>query len=130
MFTATKLSDTINPQLQRRIIIVKFDDGVDNFTKEFTFGIASSIETIKRSVKGYLDEINSTPGSVNDFTPGADPAPKAEEIAKTEWQADWKNLQNAVKLEAHGVSVLTPAQMTTLKTKVKDNFLNSYKDLI
>ncbi len=134
MYTALKLGDSANKELQRRIVTVQFDDGAGHvFVKDFSFSLTTELEAMKKAVKYYLDEINLVPPVIDDLIPDPDPvppAPTAGEIAQAAWVVDWKNLQNAVKLEAHGVSVLSPAQMTALKTKVKDNFLNAYKDLV
>ena len=101
MYTATKLGDTVDKQKQRRIVTINFTDGVSEFSKDFSFSIETDLITIKKRVKDYLDEINFVPedladGAV-DFTDipaeEAPVEPTAEELAKTEWDADIEKLK-------------------------------------
>jgi hypothetical protein len=132
MYTATKLGDSANKELQRRIVTVQFDSGDGHvFVKDFSFRLTDTLEAIKKGVKSYLDEINTVPPVIDDLEPDAEvppPAPTAEELARTEWDADVARLKKAQELLDMGV-VLKPAFMTaldTLRTKIANDVKAEY----
>lgn len=98
MYTATKLGESSNKELQRRIFTVQFNNGAGHiFTKDFSFVLTESAENIKKAVSSFLDEINYVPPVVNDFTitPEVVVPPTPEEL-KEQAVAEKKNeLENA-----------------------------------
>lgn len=133
MFTFSQvLEDSINKVARRRTIVVEFVDGQEKVNQSFSFAADTPIETIKKTVKNYLQELNFTPETLTDLTvTESEPtAPTQAEIDRDAWLEDWRNLQAAKKLETNGVSVISAQQMSALQTKVKNGFKPSYVDIV
>jgi hypothetical protein len=130
MYTATKLGDSANKELQRRIVTVQFDNGEGHvFVKDFSFSLTSTAEQIKRIVQSYLDEINFVPPVIDDLTPTPDPTPEPPtqaELDRQEWEEDLLKLEKVQKLITLGVLTGNETQVTTLRTKVTTNFKPTY----
>jgi hypothetical protein len=130
MYTAIKLGDSANKELQRRIVTVQFDDGAGHvFVKDFSFRLTDTLEAIKKGVKSYLDEINTVPPVIDDLEPAAEvvpPAPTAAELARTEWDSDRAKLKTLMELVRDGVFTGSEAQITNLQAKVKTGFKVGY----
>jgi hypothetical protein len=136
MYTATKLGDSVNQQLQRRIVTVQFtqDEGLETehiFIKDFSFRLTDTLETIKRSVKSFLDEINTVPPVIDDLTPDAEvppPTPTQAELDRQEWDLDVAKLKKVQELLDCGVT-FSAGQITaiaTLRGKIATNFKVEY----
>ena len=134
MFTATKIGHTDDIQTQRRTVVIRFTDGVTEFTKPFSFRLTDTIEVMKKAVASYLAEINTNeaviPDDTSDFTvtDPVTPAPTAAELARTGWDLDVAKLKKAQELIDMGV-VLKPAFMTaldTLRTKIANDVKAEY----
>ena len=130
MFTATKLGESNNLQTQRRTVTVRFSDGTSEFDKDFSFSINETVEAIKKSVKRFLDEINFVPetitGSIADVPEEVVVVPTAEELAKTEWDADIEKLKKVQELIDLGVLVGDETPVVNLRNKVKTGFKPAY----
>jgi len=132
MYTATKLGESINQQLQRRIVTVQFDDGAGHvFEKDFFFGLTTTLEAVKKTVKAYLDEINFVIVPVNDFNPAPDPTPTEPtqaELDKAEWEANEAKLKRIQELINCGVTFTAPqlTAIANLRASVGTNFNASY----
>lgn len=129
------LSDVKDELARRRVILVRFEDVDTGRTvdQSFSFGVGTDIETIKKIVMQFADELNFVPPPLDDLTPTPEPTPEPPtkaELDRNEWIEDWKNLQAAIKLQAHGVSVLTAPQLDALKGRVQSKWLNSYRDVV
>ena len=132
MYTATKLGESINQQIQRRIITVQFDDGAGHvFDKDFSFGLTTTLEAVKKVVKSHLDEINLVIVPVDDFNPTPDPTPTEPtqaELDKAAWEANVAKLKKVQELLNCGVTFTAP-QLTAnanLRTSVATNFNQNY----
>lgn len=132
MYTATLIGDTKNIELRRRMINVEFTDGTNTFAKEFQFRIDETTEVMKRTVKQYLDELNFVPPDITDvdYIEPTPATPTQAELDRDAWVKDLSRLQRAQKMEALGVAILTPTQITALQTKIKANWKVEYEDLI
>ena len=132
MYTATKLGDSVNQQLQRRIVTVQFDNSEGHvFAKDFQFGLTTPVETIKKTVKSYLDEINVVVPTIDDLTPAPDPVdhvPTQAELDKAAWNIDVAKLKKAQELLDCGVTFSAPqlTSLATLRNKVATNFKAEY----
>ena len=126
MYTAKLIGDTKNIELRRRMVNVEFTDGNTTFNREFQFRVDETIETIKRTVKQYLDELNTTPaditGSITDVPVVEEPVKTAKELAKEAWDADWAKLQAIQPYIDAGVFTGTETAIVTLRNKVKTGF--------
>jgi hypothetical protein len=130
MYTATKLGESINQQKQRLIITVRFDDGAGHvFDKDFEFGLTTPLETKKKAVKAYLDEINLVIVPVDDFVPTPDPTPTPPtqaELDRQTWEADFARLEKMQRLINCGALTGSEPFVTSLRTKVKNDLQQSY----
>lgn len=68
MYTAKLLGDSSNKELRRRIVTVEFSNGTHVFQKDFQFSLTETVEVMKRTVKQYLDELNTPIDSITDLT--------------------------------------------------------------
>jgi hypothetical protein len=134
MFEIIRHNDVVDKVARRRIVDVTFSDGSSTFAKQFTFSVNDDIAIIKKKVLEYRDELNFVPEAVSDFileeTEPEVVEPTADERARTEWQEDWQSLKAVTTLKAHGVEILTSAQLTTLTNKVRTGFKKEYQDLV
>lgn len=132
MYTAIKLGESTNQQLQRRIVTVQFNDGAGHvFDKDFSFGLTTTLETVKKTVKTYLDEINLVIAPVDDFNPAPDPtttAPTQEELDKAAWEANVAKLKKAQELINYGVIFSAPqlTAIANLRTTIASTFNATY----
>ena len=132
MFTAIKLGDTIDKQTQRRIITVKFTDGVSEFNKDFQFKIDETVTNIKKAVGAYLNEINFVPetipnGTLDTSIPAeVTPTKTQAEIDKENWQTDRETLRQTMELVRDGVFTGAETAIVNLQAKVKAGFKQSY----
>ena len=131
MFTATRLGDTVDKQKRRRIVTVRFADGTSEFEKDFEFSIGTEVKRMKKTVKEYLDELNFVPekitGDIADYVkPAEDEGPTAEELAKTEWDANLSKLREVQELIELGVLTGNEGPVKALQKKVKDDFKSAY----
>jgi hypothetical protein len=130
MYTAIKLGDSANQELQRRIVTVQFDNGEGHvFVKDFSFRLTETADNIKKAVKSFLDEINVVPASIDDLTPAPDPVPTQPtqaELDFQEWVKDRADLKKLKELVAEGIIPNNSNQQTTLQTKVNNNWRNTY----
>jgi len=130
MYTATKLGDSTNQELQRRIVTVQFENEKGHvFVKDFSFRLTDALESIKKTVVSYLDEINIVPPAITDFTLSAEPkpvAPTRAELGRKTWEADRAQLKIVMELVRDGVFTGTEPQITSLQNKVKTNFKSTY----
>ena len=131
MFTSTLIGDTKNIELRRRMVNVEFTDGAVTFAKEFQFKIDETVETIKTTVKQYLDELNFVQPTIDNLTPAtkpADAAPTQAELDRQAWDLDVAKLKKVQELLDCSV-VLSAGQLTniaTLRTRVATNFKPEY----
>ncbi len=140
MFTITKLGDTKNIQLQRRLVNVEFTDGTVTFTKEFSFSHTATSKEVRKGIKVYLDEINEVPEPIADgaidFSDLTDvPVVEttteiADRTAQEVFGALWQKLQAHNKLKANGVTWLDVAQEADLISKVTNKMKGSYQSII
>ena len=130
MYTATKLGDSTNQELQRRIVTVQFENEKGHvFVKDFSFRITDALESIKKTVVSYLDEINIVPPAITDFTLSAEPkpvAPTQAELDRKTWETDRAQLKIIMELVRDGVFTGTEPQITSLQNKVKTNFKSTH----
>lgn len=133
MYTATKLGDTVDKQTRRRVVTIKFSDGVSEFNKDFSFSIDTEVTTIKKTIKDYLDEINFVPvvladGTVDfsDIPADSTPPPTTNELEKTAWQSKRTKLKELMELVRDGVFTGSELQITDLQAKVKADFKPAY----
>jgi hypothetical protein len=131
MYTAQLIGDRKDEKLRRRIVNIKFNDGSKEFDQEFQFSIDSDVETIKKAVKAYLDELNFVPPAITDLTPAEElppPEPTQAELDKTAWELDVARLKKAQELIECGVT-FSAGQLTslaTLRTRIVTNFKPEY----
>jgi hypothetical protein len=132
MYTATKLGESINQQKQRLVVTVQFDDGAGHvFDKDFEFGLTTPLETKKRAVKAYLDEINFVIVPIDDFIPTTDPTPTGPtqaELDRADWEANVEKLKKIQELIDCGVTFTAPqlTAIANLRTSVANNFNQNY----
>ena len=130
MYTATKLGESTNQQMQRRIVTVRFDNGGGHiFERDFSFGLSTSSETIKKTVKEYLDEINLVIPVVTDFNPAPDtvpPAPTPTELDRAAWTKKRDQPSTLMLLVRDGVFTGNETQVTNLQTEVRTGFKAAY----
>jgi hypothetical protein len=103
MYTATLLSDVINPQLRRRMVEVEFTDGETTFSQTFQFRADDEVQTIKKSIAGYLAELNMVVVPLDNLTPEPDPEPvppTAKELAKQDFDASVEEYKNIKEMNA------------------------------
>lgn len=133
MYTAIKLGDSTNKEQQRRIVTVQFNNGEGHvFVKDFSFRLTDTLETIKKAVKSYLDEINLVPPTINDLEPDIEvppPAPTQAELDKIAWEQDVAKLKRAYTDMINLGVTLTASQLTAinnLRNRIAANFKNEY----
>ncbi len=132
MYTAIRLGDSANKELQRRIVTVQFNNGEGHvFVKDFSFSLTTEVEIIKKTVKSYLDEINFVPPVIDDLEPDAEvppPAPTQNELDRQTWELDVARLKKAQELIDCGVTFSAPqlTSLATLRGKVATNFKPEY----
>jgi len=90
-------------------------------TKRMEFSLDATKDTIKARFKDYMDDLNMQIDPVTDlnYTPEAEPAPDADEVAFQMWNTDLQKLVAAKTGEALGLELATPTQITTLTNKVQ-----------
>ncbi|PIZ53572.1 hypothetical protein COY25_03330, partial [Candidatus Uhrbacteria bacterium CG_4_10_14_0_2_um_filter_41_7] len=99
------------------------------FVKDFSFRLTDALESIKKTVVSYLDEINIVPPAITDFTLSAEPkpvAPTRAELGRKTWEADRAQLKIVMELVRDGVFTGTEPQIISLQNKVKTNFKSTY----
>jgi uncharacterized protein YneR len=128
MYTATLLGNTVDKQARRRIVTIKFDDGVSEFTKDFSFAVETEVEVMKRTVKQYLDELNFVIEEITDldYVEPTPETPTQDELDKQAWEADFARLEKVKRLIDCGVLTGTETQIVTLRNKVKADFKPTY----
>lgn len=134
MYTAIKLGHTDDKQTQRRIVTIKFEDISipHEFVKDFSFRLTDTLEVMKGAVAAYLTELNAVPDVLADGvvdTTVATPVevvPTADELARTEWEADRNKLKTLMELVRDGVFTGSETQITALQAKVKTGFKVGY----
>jgi hypothetical protein len=129
MYTIQSHSDVVDKEKRRRIVDVTFTDGRATFVQAFSFGVETEVETIKKTVKQFLDELNYVPPALTNLEPvtPAEPTPPTKaELGKQEWDANWNKLQMVDKLIASGVLTGAETQIVALRKKVKDDFKPAY----
>lgn len=134
MFTVQLIGDRKDEFLRRRIVNVKFTSQEREFDHEFQFSLDVDVTTVKKTIKQFLDELNSplTPltGDITEVIVKPEPTPTQAEKDKATWHLKWKRLQAYKKLKDHGVNSLTPAQVTTLIAEVETGLQAGYGDII
>lgn len=119
--------DVKDVQKRQRIVAVEFVDGTEIQNKENSFSLDTSVESIKKYFKEYLDELNATLEVITDIDYVApDTTPTATEQAEIDWWQDWNKLQTVERLIQSGILVGDEAPVVALKNKVKTNFKASY----
>jgi hypothetical protein len=129
MFTAQLLGDRKDEQRRRRIVNVKFNSSEKEFDQEFQFSIDTNLETIKKTIKQFLDELNLTLPALTDLEPATpvEPTPPTQaELDKQAWDANWAKLQLVDKLIDAGVLTGQETQIVALRNKVKADFKPAY----
>lgn len=102
------------------------------FVKDFSFRLTDTLETIKKAVKSYLDEINLVPPTINDLEPDIEvppPAPTQAELDKIAWEQDVAKLKRAYTDMINLGVTLTASQLTAinnLRNRIAANFKNEY----
>jgi len=128
MYTSTKLGDTVDKQKRRRIVTVQFSNGESTFDKDFTFFIDEDVLSIKKVIKDYLEDINSSSPAISDGEIDFSdiPTPTVDELARTQWNADLAKLKEVQELIDLGVLDGTETPVVNLRNKVKDDFKPAY----
>lgn len=129
MYTAKLLGDSSNKELRRRIVTVEFSNGTHVFQKDFQFSLTETVEVMKRTVKQYLDELNTPIDSITDLTPAPEPTPETPtqaELDRQAWEADFAKLEKVKRLIDCGVLTGNETQVVTLRNKVKADFKPVY----
>jgi hypothetical protein len=126
-----------------------FNAGVLQINVAFTDGVTSFIETVRPQdenglkywVKGRLAQLNFATTSDTKYAIGADvdvsdpvvvlPTPTAEELAQAEWFSNYtKWVKIKTTLIDTGVLTGNETKVVALKTKVTNDFLPAYLDII
>jgi len=137
MYTATKIGHTDDVQTQRRTVVIRFTDGVTEFTKPFSFSLTATVEVMKKAIASYLAEINTNeavlPDNTSDFTvtPPIETPPTQAELDRQAWEKDVARLKKAYSDMINLGVTLTAGQLSglsTLRTKIATNFKNEYLD--
>lgn len=131
MYTATLKDKQVDNKARRITVVVTVTDGNVTFDQAFSFSLDTSVETMKKTVKNYLDELNGAGDKVSgltdlDYVEPTPDTPTADELVQREWFADWAKLQTVDQLIAAGVLTGNEAAVTALRGKVKANFKPSY----
>lgn len=133
MFTASLKTDERNKETYSRTVVVTFTDGKETFDRTFRFPLNIESTQIKRAVKKTLDEMNTEPeeitGDIAD-APVEDNKPTREAVEAEQWLSDFADLKAIKTLEALGVEVATPTQVSALQNKVRNGFKREYSRLI
>ena len=92
------------------------------FVKTLEFSLNEEDKAVKRAFKYFMEEeLNQeiTPIADIAFTPDAEPAPDADEVAFQAWNSDLQKLVAVKNGTALGLELATPAQLTALTNKVQ-----------
>jgi len=128
MYTKRLIGDTKNIELRRRMVNVEFTNGTVTFNKEFQFKVDESLETIKKVVQEYLDELNFVPPTITDLevvevTPEE---PTAAEIARAAYDKERAELAVLMELVRDGVFIGTEPQIVNRQNSVRAAFKAEY----
>ncbi len=128
MYTKRLIGDTKNIELRRRMVNVEFTNGTVTFNKEFQFKVDESLETIKKVVQEYLDELNFVPPTITDLevvevTPEE---PTAAEIARAAYDKERAELAVLMELVRDGVFTGTEPQVVNRQNSVRAAFKAEY----
>ena len=128
MYTARLIGDTKNIELRRRMVNVEFTNGTVTFNKEFQFKIDESLETIKKTVQAYLDELNFVPPTITDLDviEATPEEPTAAEIARAAYDKKRAELAVLMELVRDGVFTGTEPQIVNLQNSVRTAFKAEY----
>ena len=132
MYTAKLLGESSNKQTQRHTVTIEFSEGVHVFPKDFSFGLGTSLEVMKKVVKTYLDEINLVIPEIplntdmTAVTAETPTAPTQAELDKQAWEKDRADLRIVMELVRDGVWTGAELPVKNLQAKVRDGFKAGY----
>lgn len=125
MYTAT-LKNRLIEQGKIRWV-VEFSNGTDVFTESFNVNKYTDLQPRVASRLAELNYVDTyTIDGTIDSTVATPTQPTQAEIDRNTWLQDWRILQVADELIAHGVIVNTLPAYVSHKTKVQNNFKVAY----
>lgn len=130
MYTATITSKSIQRAAKKVVVDVEFTDGVSTFTEKFSFSLDVIADTVKQTIKQYINRIEQAEADTSiavgaiDLTAVTLPEPTTIEVQFNTWRRKTEQLEKVKKLIDLGVTfdAANQQRITDLTTDISTTF--------
>lgn len=136
MWTATILSKSLNKVGRSIYVNIEFSNGTDTFNNQFTFPLYTTIDSMKRVIKEYIEELEAGETLADTISTGildttsVVTQPTVDEVEFREWMKKKIKLEKVQGLVDLGVLTGTEQQVVTFRQEVKNGFKISFLALM
>lgn len=136
MWTATILSKSLNKVGRSIYVNIEFSNGTDTFNNQFTFPLYTTIDSMKRVIKEYIEELEAGETLADTISTGildttsVVTQPTVDEVGFREWMKKKIKLEKVQGLVDLGVLTGTEQQVVTFRQEVKNGFKISFLALM